>query len=296
MEFDSDRMGRLKDFGVSVYAARAYLALLELGIAEARGVSELAGVPTAKVYGTLEQLEQRGLAQVALGRPRKYMPVAMDDFIDRQIHDQEERLASLRDRKETLSHLFAIVGTTQVADRARIASVSGRRNVLQRFREACHAARQDVFIADAEDPTSEGSPLARLLGQAAGRGVSVHVVPEIHRLGRTSLESALPEVDFAADDGHEPPGHVAIATFDGRMAIFLRLRPEGSKSDRVAETALCTSETAFVQPLRVLLALQYANAVAARARSPTGLRGAHSPPSRAGTAFDGRVFVPRHQA
>ena len=55
---DRDRI--LRDIGLSEHAARAYLALVELGPAEARDVARKANVPLTKVYTTLHVLALKG--------------------------------------------------------------------------------------------------------------------------------------------------------------------------------------------------------------------------------------------
>ena len=261
MQFGSEQMGQLKSFGFSAYAARAYLALLRLGVAEARGVSELAGIPTAKVYGTLEQLQRRGLAQVTLGKPRKYAPVPMEEFIERQLQEQEEQLASLRARREELVRLFPVLGTTtEVAGRAHMTAIAGRRNVMQRFREACMATEEDVFVAAPAELLGPDGPVGRLLEQARARGVRVHVVPGVSGADREALATA--HAPLPADA--EPAAQVTIATFDERTALFLRLSSEAGHGARAKETAICTGEVAFVRSLRALLALQCAHAHAAQ--------------------------------
>jgi sugar-specific transcriptional regulator TrmB len=229
MESTPLQMSRLKELGLTTYGARAYLALLHLGVAEARGVSALAKIPTTKVYKSLDQLRERGLAHVTHGKPRKYAPIPLSQFIERRLEEQEEKVDTLREQKDELVSLFPITGDAQVPDGANVLSITGRRNVLRRFADECRTAQEEILVGGA---TSASGPLARHLGRAADRGVAVRTL----------------DVPMAADDG------VTIATFDARVALFVRLSATAA-ADPSSESAIGTSEAAFVRPLRALLAL-----------------------------------------
>lgn len=280
MDFPSAPMSQLKEFGVSVYAARAYLALLDLGTAEARGVSELANIPTAKVYGTLMQLQRRGLAEVTPGKPRKYSAVPMEEFLDRRMREQLEELEDIRERKQELMEMFPIRGTATVQKRPQTTTVEGRRNVLQHLREACASARESVFIVMSPRLRADLS-LRRLLDATAARGVRVHQLDDVLRADIMG-ESVVGETLAAARGTHDEA--VLLATFDEHLAMLVHLPEPPRKDPHRREAAIHTTEPGFVHPLRRLLAQQYV----LRQRSDRGL-GAPTRPT-AGSRVDARTF------
>ena len=93
--------------------------------------------------------------------PTKPKPVTVPDFL------------SARSRGAKLAGSWP-----EVATRAKMISITGRRNVLQRFREACLLAQREVFVVTTAELAANDAPLGRLLDQAIGRGISVHVLPE----------------------------------------------------------------------------------------------------------------------
>lgn len=261
MDLASPQMSQLKAFGLPVHAARAYLALLQLGVAEARGVSELANIPTAKVYATLAQLQKRGLAQVTPGKPRKYAAVPMREFLERTLRDQEEQAQDLRARADAISALFPVVGTAVLPDRPQTVMLSGKRNILQRFREASAAAQERILAIATPELARADGPLRRQLDQAKARGVDVSVLAD--------ASDANPDrpADASACRG------VVLATFDKRAAMLMRLGSPRPRDRGAQETALHTSEPGFVRPLRRLIEMQSAAgrdaAAAARAGPQT---------------------------
>lgn len=247
MEFPTARIGQLQELGLHAYAARAYLALLELGVAEARGVSALAGIPSAKVYATLAHLERRGLAQVMPGKPRKYMPVAIEAFLDRQLREQEESIGTLRARRGELAALFPLVGAATLADRAQTVMLSGRRNIFQRLREACEAAEAGICAMASGAVAGPRTPVSRLLDQARTRGVEVRIV----RDGDAAAAALAPAAWTRAESS-------LIATFDEGSAMLVRMAQGRARDGQGEESAIHTTDPALVRPLRKLVATAHA--------------------------------------
>jgi len=65
----SDTLQTLIHLGFSEYEARAYRALVELGNANAREISDKSGVPQGKIYQVLHRLADRGVVQIQEGSP-----------------------------------------------------------------------------------------------------------------------------------------------------------------------------------------------------------------------------------
>lgn len=254
MEFRSASMSQLKEFGLSTYAARAYLALLQLGVAEARGVSELANIPTAKVYGTLVQLQRRGFVQISPGKPRKYAPVAIEEFLRREIEEQEAQASQLRARAAEVASLFPLVGNASLPDKAHTITLSGKRNIIQRLREACDEAQESIFAIMAPDLRAD-STMRRLIEKTAQRGIDVHILMDASPDQVRTLASSLPAAHF----DRAPAGvgeTILIATFDEDRAMLMHLVAQRNKSGPTHEVAIHTTERAFVQLLRRVIAMQ----------------------------------------
>lgn len=255
MEFPSGRIAQLQEFGLTAHAARAYLALLELGAAEARGVSELANIPSAKVYAALAHLERGGLAQVVAGKPRKYAPVAIETFVDRQLREQEETIGQLRTRKGELIALFPLVGAAAVQERAQTAMLSGKRNILRHLREACAGAEVAIFAIANGPVVGPRTPIGRLLEQARARGVDVRVVRD-----GDAADAALAPAAWARAEAS------LIATFDEGGAMLVRLSRTRARDGHACESAIHTTDLALVRPLRRLVATAHAAQESATAR------------------------------
>ena len=91
----------LSSFGLSDYEARAYIGLLRSQPATAYEVARSAGIPTSKIYETINRLLDKNLAQpvsATKGRGQQYMALSAEDFIylkQRETVRNTERLGPL---------------------------------------------------------------------------------------------------------------------------------------------------------------------------------------------------------
>lgn len=250
MDMDNEQVERLREFGLPTYAVRAYLALLKLGTAEARHVSEVARIPPAKVYGTLDQLQQKGLVTVATGKPRKYSPVPMGDFLERRLRDHREQMDALAARKDDLVELFPILGTVEAGGRASISTIRGRRNISEHFRENAAAATRDLALLLPASPSERLRAVVKVLDKARGRGVSIRILAHANADPGDlppGLQAFPDEFRVSRDLGLEPD--VAVATFDGESALLAHFVPGETARDHAQDVAILTKDPALAATL-----------------------------------------------
>ncbi len=154
----------LQALGFSQYEARGYCALLQKSPANGHEVAKTAGIPTSKIYETLERLHQKGAVLVQRSEPTLWAPVP-----------HRELVATLRNRTEST---FAAVeqGLAQLGqeqDSQLTWSVSGHGHVVDSMRRAIDRAQQRLAVAI---PTPELAELAAPLRAAVERGVALDLV------------------------------------------------------------------------------------------------------------------------
>ncbi|MFT5090188.1 MAG: sugar-specific transcriptional regulator TrmB [Candidatus Latescibacterota bacterium] len=84
MVVNNDIFQLLSSFGLSDYEARSYVGLLGCQPATAYEVARTAGIPTSKIYETINRLLDKSLAQpvsAKKGRGQQYMALSVEDFI-----------------------------------------------------------------------------------------------------------------------------------------------------------------------------------------------------------------------
>jgi sugar-specific transcriptional regulator TrmB len=221
---------RLQALGFSQYEARAYCALLQKSPANGHEVAKTAGIPTSKIYETLERLNQKGAVLVQRSEPTLWAPVP-----------HRELVATLRSKMEaTFSAVEQGLGQLGLEQDTRLTwSLSGRGNVIDSMRRAIDRATERLAAAI---PAREVVELTPPLRAAIERGVAVDLV-----LGDGAV------VDLPDDDrvriSRRPeakPARLAVVVGDGEetvLADFGLDRPQGMWTHDPAVALLAEEHT-----------------------------------------------------
>jgi HTH-type transcriptional regulator, sugar sensing transcriptional regulator len=157
---------RLQALGFSQYEARAYCALLQKAPANGHEVSKTAGIPTSKIYETLERLHQKGAVLVQRSEPTLWAPVPHRDLLARLRQQMESTFSAVEQG-------LAQLGYEQ--DTALTWSLVGHGHVVDSMRRAIDRARERLAAAI---PATELAELAAPLRAAAKRGVAIDLVTD----------------------------------------------------------------------------------------------------------------------
>jgi len=82
----------LTDIGLNEYQASALSHILYLGETKAPTLSKASRVPSARIYGILEELSQKGLIIMKPGRPTLYSPMSPEEISDALITDARHEI------------------------------------------------------------------------------------------------------------------------------------------------------------------------------------------------------------
>lgn len=245
-----ERMETLRRFGLSEYAARAYLALLDLGTTEARDVSRLSNVPLAKVYSTLEHLQEKGLVLVSPETPKKYTPVPFAEFVDRLTAAHERQARELRTAREELAAEFPITGAVEMDDRGGVTTVRGRRNALDRMRDLAAEARHEMVLVASAGTLLRFAHLRAMLEDARARGLRVRVVAPLLPATKARFDELCRACELRVRP--DEPGQamqVAFLCVDRRVALLVHHVPDDGGTTNGKDVGILADETALVQTL-----------------------------------------------
>jgi len=92
----------LKDFGLSEYEAKAYLALSLHGSLTASGVAEKSKIPQSKVYGILRSLSKKFLTESWNGKPLKFKAIEPSIGLKKILERRKMRIENLREKSEII--------------------------------------------------------------------------------------------------------------------------------------------------------------------------------------------------
>jgi HTH-type transcriptional regulator, sugar sensing transcriptional regulator len=207
---------RLQALGFSQYEARAYTALLQKSPANGHEVSKTAGIPTSKVYETLERLRQKGAVLVQRSEPTLWAPVPHRDLVARLRGQVEATFSAVEAGLAQLGH---------EQDTGLTWSLSGRGHVVDSMRAAIDRAGKRLAAVVWDEELGE---LAAPLRQAVERGVALDLV--VH--GGADLELPDGERVRVRRRRHRVPagGRLGLVVGDGEETVvgdLARERPEG---------------------------------------------------------------------
>ncbi|WP_169719318.1 TrmB family transcriptional regulator [Desulfovirgula thermocuniculi] len=154
----------LTALGLSLYEAKAYLALLRQNPANAHEVSRVSGIPASRVYETLNRLVRKGLVVQVGNDPVRYVPLPARDLIMSQRAYWKRILDELECE---LSHLEA-ESTAEV-----IWHLYGYAALIEKAREVIKSAQKSLLVSIW---TPQAEDVAPQLKEAAAEGVSVVII------------------------------------------------------------------------------------------------------------------------
>jgi sugar-specific transcriptional regulator TrmB len=92
----------LKEFGLSEYEAKAYLALTIHGPLPASSVSEFSSIPQSKIYEVLKSLNSKCMAEFWNGKPLKYRAVEPLFALKKMLDQKRMKVDNLREKTNSL--------------------------------------------------------------------------------------------------------------------------------------------------------------------------------------------------
>jgi HTH-type transcriptional regulator, sugar sensing transcriptional regulator len=149
--------------GLTLYEARAYIALVARGVGDAASLAQAAGIPRTSAYKVLESLSQKGYATPTGGKPilfRPKPPLEVAESLKTAIQEVFEKLA-------TLHRVVADHGEPQL-----VYLLSGRERVLGKIAELLDQSTQ-TFILTTPEVAEVRDELGKKIAHAVKRGVQV---------------------------------------------------------------------------------------------------------------------------
>ncbi len=174
----SDKTRRaLRDFGLTEYEVKTYIALVESGPMPASGLSKVASVPYSKIYEIIGNLEGKGWVESEQGRPIKYYPKAPSVALESSRMRAENTLKS--SQAEALGELQPLFEKKGVKERPDIWIVRGQNNILDKIRESLERTRHELLVAMPVVPETVLAIASPMLSMMRAKGVRVSMmVPE----------------------------------------------------------------------------------------------------------------------
>lgn len=160
---DEGAVDRLRALGMSLYEARLYVALLRHGAQNGNELSKSAGIPSSKVYSTLERLATKGIVHVVrTGATTEYVCIPPQELTHRMRQEFEAPLEFL---ERTLPTLVSFEPAAEVL------TVTGPDAIRESASYIVEHARRELYLSVWPEDVE---PLRPVLAAAVERGVGVY--------------------------------------------------------------------------------------------------------------------------
>lgn len=158
---------RLMELGLTQNEAKAYVALIELGVAAPLDVAALSGIPVSKIYYVLSKLERKGIVEAQRGKPKLYRAIEPS----RALNILTERY--LRAKRDAMKLVRTLATRGRRVDTRAIWIIRGRGSVVNRIKTFIRSAEHSLMVASADEILTL---LAKDLLNAANRDVNISMV------------------------------------------------------------------------------------------------------------------------
>lgn len=159
---------RLELIGLTTYEARAYIALIGLGMGTAEIVSNAAEIPRTSAYKVLQSLERKGFVSSTEGRPQNFRPNPPDVVQKRVVSELEETFSKL----QLLHELSSQRGLPQL-----IFTITGKERVVQKIAEIVKTSTSRLWLSTPAYGQLRDT-IDKLVLDAAKRGVQVTIITD----------------------------------------------------------------------------------------------------------------------
>ena len=171
----------LREFGLSDYEAKAYLALTLHGPLTASGVTEKSSIPQSKVYGILKSLSEKFLAETWNGKPLKFKAAEPSIALKKILERRKMNIENLREKSEKLAVQLKPLTGFETESFGLWAS-SGKAACMEKAAEMISGAKKFGFSTTSR--FSRYPPLDSAFLNALKKGVKIKM------LGTSSLDEA----------------------------------------------------------------------------------------------------------
>lgn len=226
MQSQKQLMESLRRAGLTVYESEAYLALLSERELTAEEIAKSTSIPITRVYGTLEELMQKGFARTVQSRPRRYQAISPEEAKRRYLtHMRRNFETNLLSIEEVMKRLqrdvdpIYVESHLQVKPEELLEPIEDLQSMERRTAEYLQNASEEILISTA---LFSWLPKVRSkLKSALARGVRVRILMQMEQTQVRKQLNELSALGAQIRDTREPWHPVRGTLIDKRDLIFV---------------------------------------------------------------------------
>ena len=249
MAVEDKEVAALRRLGLTEYEARIYLALIRMGPKKASEVSYFGQVPRTKTYGSIRELERKGLLRIIPGKPELYAATSPTELLlpvvtklNREVKESETIVQSLAVLFESSKYTKQYAIPEDVKEFWRI---DGRKDILRKLTEILNDATKTVnYATSAWGLVRVYKTHSEALEEAKNRGVIVRLAAPISSENSVVAKEFAEVVELREID---KPFGSSFVSVDTRQLVVVESKPDDLKTDRGFDIALWTTHGLIVK-------------------------------------------------
>jgi len=219
-------MESMRRAGLTIYESEAYLALLSGRELTAEDIAKGTSIPVTRVYGTLEELVQKGFARSVQSRPRRYQAISPEEakrgYLTHLRRNFETNLLSIEEVMKRLQRDIEpiyVESHLQVKPEELLEPIEDLQSTERRTAEYIHNASDEILVS-----TALFSWLPKVkpgLKAALSKGVRVRILMQMEQTPVRRQLRELSNLGAMIRDTREPWHPVRGTLIDRRDLIFV---------------------------------------------------------------------------
>ncbi len=197
LSFSEDYIAKIRRmFGLNLYEAKVWLALLSQGKSTSGKLSNIANIPKSRTYDILVSLENGGFVVRDLSKPISYRAIPPQELIEKleekakeSIEQKIEKLNKIKD-SAVLNDLQSLYnkGIKYIDENKVASSYQGLDNIYFKIKKSIGSAKNEIVLITTEQSLEKKiDALGRALKKAKANNVTVHVYAPVKDVNETLL-------------------------------------------------------------------------------------------------------------
>lgn len=239
----------LLDFGFARDEAMVYLLLLRAGPCPARVVAYKLGGNRMKAYRTLKVLQERGLVEVTVERPVKFVATPLNEALDRLMEEFRARFSNLEESKKRIMEYWEKLPVVEPSvEEPRFRILQGRQQVYDLLLKMFERAKAEIRITTTRNDLYRLS-FAGVDGKLRGlrpEGVRTRVLTRVDEPG---IEAVNNYMGFAEVRHIALPAILRLVTIDESEALTTFVMDDSMSMTAEEDSGLWTNAPNYVKAM-----------------------------------------------
>ena len=253
-----DYVPGLKKLGLTEYEAKIYATLIKAGSRTAGELSFLSGVPRTKMYGSLRELEKKGLVKVLRQKPERYIGTSPNEFLfplaEGLVKEAEESLEQVQNLALAYESM-KLLSTRRVSLKTELTALTDRSTISENTTRLLASANESVDMVTSANGLvrfykSQSKSIDRLVSKGIKVRLISHVTPQTLSIAK-ELKSVL-QVRIS------PKLDSEVMIVDSHTIVVIEARPDDLADESSSDLAVISENLQVINSFKNLFGITWA--------------------------------------